>query len=75
MTYMSLVNALNPYQLKQLDEIEVSIRKDERERLVGLVDKVIFDLPIGEDVTYSRGYSAGVAAARESLREALSADR
>jgi hypothetical protein len=38
-----------------------------------LVDKVIFDLPIGVDVTYSRGYSAGVAAARESLREALRA--
>jgi hypothetical protein len=38
-----------------------------------LVDEVIFDLPIGEDVTYSRGYSAGIAAARESLREALAA--
>jgi hypothetical protein len=38
---------------------------------IRLVDQVIFDLPIGEDVTYSRGYSAGVAAARESLREAI----
>jgi hypothetical protein len=44
----------------------------EREaRGIALVDQVIFDLPIGEDVTYSRGYSAGVAAARESLRKAL----
>lgn len=41
------------------------------ERAVRAVNEVIFDLPIGEDVTYSRGYSAGIAAARESLRAAL----
>jgi hypothetical protein len=40
-------------------------------KALALVDRVIFDLPIGDDVAYSRGYSAGTAAARESLREAL----
>jgi hypothetical protein len=32
--------------------------------LTAAVEGVIFDLPIGDDVTYSRGYSAGVAASR-----------
>jgi hypothetical protein len=35
--------------------------------LTAAVEGVIFDLPIGDDVTYSRGYSAGVAASRAAV--------
>jgi hypothetical protein len=39
--------------------------------LATALDGLIFDLPIGDDVNYSRGYSAAVAALRDGLRHDL----
>jgi hypothetical protein len=53
--------------------IEAEARTSARRVARAAVERAIFDLPIGDDVTYSRGYSAGTTAARESLRAALDA--
>ena len=49
--------------------ILAAVQAEARAEALRRVEAAIFDLPIGNDVTYSRGYSAAIAEVRRVIRD------